>query len=60
MGLELLPAGSSPASVSDYGATNKKFYKNKHLQIGFARSNFSTVISPTIFSFALRFNILVL
>ena len=54
-----MPASISPASVSDHGATNKDVTKVERLRTGFARANFSTVISPTMF-FTLLFVILAL
>ena len=52
-------ASISPASMSDHGATYKDFTTVENLQTGFGRSNFSTVISSTMF-LALLFIVLVL
>ena len=58
-GFDFAPATINPASVSDHGVTNKDFTKVEHLHTAFAKSNFATVICPTMF-FALLFIILVL
>ena len=52
---EFAPASISPVSVSDHDAINKDFTKVDHLQTAFARSNFSTVISATMFFFRFTF-----